>query len=57
MSDKKAQLEISANSAPAEKAFERVKSSGEAMAKGVVKSGEQVNKALKGMEQSSKDAG
>jgi phage-related minor tail protein len=49
MSNKKAQLEISANSAPAEQAFKRVKDAGKDMGDAVKKSGDDAGEALKGI--------
>lgn len=49
MSDKKAQLEISANSAPAEQAFDRVEKAGRRMGDSVAKDGEKAGKAIDGI--------
>jgi phage-related minor tail protein len=49
MSSKKAQLEISANSAPAEEAFKRVEKAGRRMGDGVAKEGDKAGKALEGL--------
>lgn len=49
MSDKKAQLEISANSAPAEKAFEAIQHSSRRMGEQVAKDGEKAGKAIDGI--------
>lgn len=49
MSNKKAQLEISANSAPAEQAFDRVEKAGRRMGDSVAKEGDKAGKALDGV--------
>jgi phage-related minor tail protein len=49
MSNKKAQLEISANSAPAEQAFDRVEKAGRRMGDQVAKEGDKAGKALGGI--------
>lgn len=49
MSTKKAQLELSANSAPAEQAFERVEKAGRRMGDSVAKEGDKAGKAIDGI--------
>jgi phage-related minor tail protein len=49
MSTKKAQLELSANSAPAEQAFDRVEKAGRRMGDSVAKEGDKAGKALEGV--------